>query len=201
MHDQACGFSLEELILKSLAFFKTKGDFDLQATAAKVYTFIQNRLAHILVEKGFSKDVVAAVISAGTENLPHVWLRVKALEGLKGAPDFEALAAAFKRVVNIIKKTEGGVQARVDADLFTDASEKSLLAALQDVEHEVSTLFAAGEFEGALLKIATLKDKVDAFFDDVLVMAEDLQVRNNRLALLGGIAALFDQFADFSKLA
>ncbi len=201
MQDKGFGFSLRDLIVKSLDLFSSKGDFDLAETTAQVHTFIQNRLAHILVEKGFSKDVVAAVTSAGTENMPHVWLRVKALEELKGAPDFEPLAVAFKRVVNIIKKTEGNVQTRVSEDLFTHASEKDLLAAFRNVESQVSALFAAGDFEKALLEIASLKDGVDAFFDGVLVMAEDLQVRNNRLALLGGIAALFDRFADFSKLA
>jgi glycyl-tRNA synthetase beta chain len=201
MQDKELHFSLKDLITRSLTLFSSKGDFDLVETTGRVHTFIQNRLAHILVEKGFSKDVVGAVTSAGTENLPHVWLRVKALEDLKGAPDFEPLAAAFKRVVNIIKKTEGGVQTQINAELFTHASEKDLLAAFRNVEHQVSSLFAAGDFEAALLKIASLKDAVDLFFDDVLVMAEDLQVRNNRLALLGGIAALFGQFADFSKLA
>jgi len=201
MQDKGFGFSLRGLIVESLEHFKSKGDFNLQVTAEKVHTFIQNRLAHILVEKGFSKDVVAAVISAGTANMPHVWLRVKALEGLKDAPDFEPLAAAFKRVVNIIKKTEGVVEARVDEALFAHASEKSLFSDFRNVENQVSDLFAANNFEAALLKIAELKDAVDAFFDDVLVMAEDVQVRNNRLALLGNIAALFDKFADFSKLA
>jgi glycyl-tRNA synthetase beta chain len=201
MQDKEFHFSLKDLITKSLELFSSKGDFNLGETTGKVHTFIQNRLAHILVEKGFSKDVVGAVTSAGTENLPHVWLRVKALEDLKGAPDFEPLAAAFKRVVNIIKKTEGGVQTQINEELFTHASEKDLFAAFRNVEHQVSSLFAAGDFESALLKIASLKDAVDLFFDDVLVMAEDMQVRNNRLALLGRIAALFDQFADFSKLA
>ena len=201
MQDKEFGFSLKDLIVKSLELFRSKGDFDLVETTGRVHTFIQNRLAHILVEKGFSKDVVAAVTSAGTENMPHVWLRVKALEELKGAPGFEPLAAAFKRVVNIIKKTEGNVQNRVSEDLFTHTSEKDLLAAFRNVESQVSALFAAGDFEKALLEIASLKDGVDAFFDGVLVMAEDLQVRNNRLALLGGIVALFDRFADFSKLA
>ena len=123
------------------------------------------------------------------------------VEDMKGAPDFEPLAAAFKRVVNIIKKNKGGVQTQVNENLFTHTSEKALLSAFRNVENQVSEMFAAGDFEKALLKIASLKDGVDAFFDDVLVMDEDLQVRNNRLALLGNIAALFDQFADFSKLA
>ncbi|MCG6909131.1 MAG: glycine--tRNA ligase subunit beta [Deltaproteobacteria bacterium] len=201
MQDKAFGFSLQDLIAKSLELFKSKADFDFTEIVEKVHTFIQNRMAHILVENGFSKDVVAAVTSAGAENVPQVWRRVKALEDLKGAPDFEPLAAAFKRVVNIIRKTEGGVQTRVDEDLFSHASEKDLLTAFRDVENQVSALFASGDFEEALLKIASLKDAVDAFFDGVLVMAEDLKVRNNRLALLGGIAALFGQFADFSKLA
>ena len=201
MQDKGFSFSLRGLIVESLERFKSKGDFDLEVTTEKVHTFIQNRLAHILVEKGFSKDVVAAVISAGTANMPHVWLRVKALEDLKGAPDFEPLAAAFKRVVNIIKKTQGGDEAGVNEALFTHSSEHNLWAAFKAAENQVSVLFSTGDFEKALLKIASLKDAVDAFFDDVLVMAEDVKVRNNRLALLGEIAALFDKFADFSKLA
>ena len=105
MLDKGFAFSLRNLIVQSLGLFHEKAEFPIQETAEKVYAFIQNRMAHILVEKGFSKDVVAAVTSAGAENVPNVWQRVKALQDLKGAPDFEPLAAAFKRVVNIIKKT------------------------------------------------------------------------------------------------
>jgi glycyl-tRNA synthetase beta chain len=201
MQDKGFAFSLRDLILKSLELFNEKADFPLQETADKVYTFIQNRMAHILVEKGFSKDVVAAVTSAGSEHVPNVWQRVKALENLKGAPDFEPLAAAFKRVVNIIKKAAGGPKGPVQEDLLEHASEKALFAAFKKVEGQVTELFMDGDFEKALLIIASLKDKVDAFFDEVLVMAEDAGVRDNRLALLGRIAALFDPIADFSKLA
>ncbi len=201
MLDNAFGFSLRDLIVKSLELFGAKSDVPIEVAAEKVYTFIQNRMAHILVEKGFSKDVVAAVTSAGTENVPNVWHRVKALEALKVAPDFEPLAAAFKRVVNIIKKTEDRIQGDVREDLFTHASEKALFNAYKDVERQVAALFAEGDFETALLKIASLKGAVDTFFEGVLVMAKDAQTRNNRLALLGDIAGLFDRFADFSKLA
>ena len=201
MVDKGFAFSLSDLIVKSLEFFHEKADFPVQETAEKVHTFIQNRMAHILVEKGFSKDVVAAVTSAGAENVPHVWHRVEALQKLQGAPDFEPLAAAFKRVVNIIKKTAGGSKGQVREDLLSHASEKELFAAFKEVDGQVAELFIKGDFDKALLIIASLKDTVDAFFDGVLVMAEDTEVRNNRLALLGSIAALFDQFADFSKLA
>jgi len=201
MLDKGFAFSLRDLIVQSLGLFHEKAEFPIQETAEKVYAFIQNRMAHILVEKGFSKDVVAAVTSAGAENVPNVWQRVKALQDLKGAPDFEPLAAAFKRVVNIIKKTAGGPQGQVREDLLSHATEKELFAALKKVQGQVAELFINGDFDKALLIIASLKDPVDAFFDGVLVMAEDAEVRNNRLALLGSIAALFDQFADFSKLA
>jgi glycyl-tRNA synthetase beta chain len=201
MLDKGFAFSLNDLIVKSLELFHEKADFPIQETVEKVHAFIQNRMAHILVEKGFSKDVVTAVTSAGAENVPNVWQRVKALQDLKGAPDFEPLAAAFKRVVNIIKKTAGGPQGQVREDLLSHATEKELFAAFKEVQVQVAELFINGDFEKALLIIASLKDPVDAFFDGVLVMAEDAEVRNNRLALLGSIAALFDQFADFSKLA
>lgn len=201
MLDKGFTFSLNDLIVKSLELFHEKADFPIQETAEKVHAFIQNRMAHILVEKGFSKDVVAAVTSAGAENVPNVWQRVKALQDLKGAPDFEPLAAAFKRVVNIIKKTAGGPQGQVREDLLSHATEKELFAAFKEVQGKVAELIINNDFEKALLIIASLKDSVDAFFDGVLVMAEDAEVRNNRLALLGSIAALFDQFADFSKLA
>jgi glycyl-tRNA synthetase beta chain len=202
MLDKGLAFSLNDLIVKSLDLFHEKADFPIQETVEKVHAFIQNRMAHILVEKGFSKDVVTAVTSAGAENVPNVWQRVKALQDLKGAPDFEPLAAAFKRVVNIIKKTAaGGPQGQVREDLLSHATEKELFAAFKEVQVQVAELFINGDFEKALLIIASLKDPVDAFFDGVLVMAEDAEVRNNRLALLGSIAALFDQFADFSKLA
>ena len=190
MLDKGFAFSLRDLIVQSLGLFHEKAEFPIQETAEKVYAFIQNRMAHILVEKGFSKDVVAAVTSAGAENVPNVWQRVKALQDLKGAPDFEPLAVAFKRVVNIIKKTAGGPQGQVREDLLSHATEKELFAALKKVQGQVAELFINGDFDKALLIIASLKDPVDAFFDGVLVMAEDAEVRNNRLALLGSIAAL-----------
>jgi glycyl-tRNA synthetase beta chain len=126
---------------------------------------------------------------------------VAALEKLKAKPDFEPLAAAFKRVVNIIKKADDFQAAEVNPELFEHESEPALLAAYESVRMKVEEDLAKGFFDQALVKIAALRDTVDTFFDGVMVMAEDLQVRRNRLSLLRHIAALFDKFADFSKIS
>jgi glycyl-tRNA synthetase beta chain len=139
------------------------------------------------------------------DHVPHVWNRVRALEALKSRPDFEPLVIGFKRVVNIIKKAEftvaEGATGVVDEGLFQHASEGALWRAYQNINAKVAENLGQGRFEQALLDIASLKDTVDAFFDDVMVMTDDLRVRNNRLTLLGQIAAMFGRFADFSRLA
>jgi len=88
----------------------------------------------------------------------------------------------------------------VDQALFADAAEKALYAAVQAVKKEVDACLESGSFDMALTKIASLRPTVDAFFDEVLVMAEDEKIRGNRLALLGSIAGLFGRFADFTKI-
>ena len=153
------------------------------------------------LKDGFSKDVVAAVTSVSVDHVPDVWNRVRALAALKAAPDFEPLATAFKRVGNIMKKADLPDAARADAALFEEAAERDLYQSLQAVQKQVRSHLAASEVDRGLLAIAALRDPVDAFFDQVLVMAQDPAVRANRLALLGEIAGLFGRFADFSKIA
>jgi glycyl-tRNA synthetase beta chain len=201
MLNKGLTFSLKDLILKSLALFAEKSRSDIQKTADQIYDFLKNRMAHQLAEEGFSKDVIAAILDTGTDHIPDVWNRVQALEKLKIAPDFEPLAAAFKRVVNIIRKAEKFSLTRVDKKLFQDTSESRLYTAFNAVKKNVLDHLKHGRYEQALIDIASLRDSVDAFFDGVLVMAEDKNVRNNRLALLGHIAGLFEKFADFSKLS
>ena len=108
---------------------------------------------------------------------------------------------AFKRVVNIIKKTDDLQTTSVDPGLFQHDSEPQLLAAYESVQKKVEDKLKNGLFDQALVEIASLRKAVDAFFDGVMVMTDDLDVRHNRLALLGCIAALFEEFADFSKLS
>ena len=139
------------------------------------------------------------------DRIPAVWTRIEVLQSLKAKPDFEPLAVAFKRVVNIIKQAEqkGLYDSRdaVDNSLFEHPSEEGLYQAYQKIEQKVAAKLIKGEMEGALLAVASLRKTVDEFFDEVLVMSEDVKLRQNRLALLGGIAALFEKFADFSKIS
>jgi glycyl-tRNA synthetase beta chain len=124
---------------------------------------------------------------------------------LRAKPDFEPLAVAFKRVVNILRKSDKsqapGKLDEVNPSLFENESEAALLAAFEKVEKRVSDDLEKGLFEKALLDIATLRSPIDEFFEGVMVLADDQNLRRNRMALLSHIAALFGKFADFSKLA
>jgi glycyl-tRNA synthetase beta chain len=204
MQDKGFSFSLAELIQKSLSLFDRKSELGVGELRDKVYEFIKNRIAHLLAEEGYSKDVIAAVTDVSVDDVPNVWNRVRALESMKVQPDFEPLVAGFKRVGNIIKKSgEGaaGAPGEVDEKLFEHESESALYGAFQRVEKKVSLAMAQGLFDQALLNIASLRGFVDAFFDGVMVMTDNRIVRANRLTLLRHITFLFGKFADFSKIS
>ncbi len=200
LQDRRLFISLQALIAESVSLFTGKTDTDPVKTADQVYGFLRDRISHLLVEEGYPKDVVAAVTAISVDRIPDVRARVKALANLKQEPDFEPLAAAFKRVVNIIKKSEGFERTQVDPSLFRDASESSLLKAFQGVRQQVGAYLAQGDFDQAMREIASLRPAVDGFFEGVLVMAEEMEIRNNRFAMLADIAALFENIADFSKI-
>jgi len=193
-------FSLRGMIEKSIKLYGIKGAKNIREISDKINRFLDNRMIHQLAEEGFSKDVIAAVSSVSVDSIPDVWNRVRALQALKTAPDFEPLAAAFKRVVNIIKKADRRIPKKVDEKLLQDKSEIALYSAYKKVEKKVSDNLKKGRLEKALHDIASLRKPVDAFFDGVMVMAKDKKVRNNRLALLRQISNLFEQIADFSKI-
>ena len=201
MRRQNLTLPLSELIAESVALFTEKQDTSCEETSKAVYVFFINRMAYLLAEDGFSKDVIAAVLATPAGQISHVWAKVNALEALKKRPDFEPLAVGFKRVVNIIKKADPSEGQRVEEGLFEDASETALYAAHQTVTRTVADALNRGQFEQALLAVASLRERVDDFFDKVLVMAEDKKIRENRLGLLRSIADLFGKIADFSKIS
>lgn len=194
-------FSLTALITTCTALFPVASDEAAAETGQRVYDFFSGRMTHLLVDAGFSKDVVAAVTAVTVDQVPDVWNRVAALEALKAEPDFDPLAIAFKRVVNIIKKSETARGATLNETLFEAPCEGELYAEFKKIRDKVTDNLKSGRFEEALRRIAALRGAVDAFFDGVLVMAEDEPIRNNRLALLREISDLFAMVADFSKLS
>jgi glycyl-tRNA synthetase beta chain len=196
--------SLGGLVQKSLSLLGDKINKDAEETARMVLTFFQHRMEYLLGEQGFSKDVIAAVVATSIDRVPDLRKRTKALMHLKTKADFDPLAVAFKRVVNIIKKARQQgevVPVETDPALFEEPCEQVLLDALQRVKEEMREDLEKEDFEGALLKVSSLKGPVDGFFDGVMVLTEDPRVKQNRLALLGEIADLFSLFGDFSKIS
>jgi glycyl-tRNA synthetase beta chain len=163
-----------------------------------VVEFIRLRLANMLTGRDYSTDVVDAVLSARFDEPGDAVARVEALAALKGAADFEPLAVAFKRVGNIIK---GGVDAAVQPELFETDCERTLASAVEATRQTVAGQVSKGDYSAALQTIAGLREPVDAFFDGVMVMAEDDRIKTNRLALLTQVAALFADIADFTRIS
>ena len=146
-------------------------------------------------------DVVEAVLSAGFDDLVTAQRRLEAISGYVTRPDFAALAATFKRVANIVEKQAKDVQrAPVDGSKLSDAAEKTLAAEVAKVADAVKAAVQKDDYAEAMSKVVPLRPFVDAFFDQVMVMAEDKAVRENRVRLLMEIGALFGNVADFSKL-
>jgi glycyl-tRNA synthetase beta chain len=201
MTDKDFSFSIRNLIENSVALFKDKCGKELGVISQMVYDFLKDRIAHLLAEEGYAKDTVSAVVSVSIDNIPDVYKRTRALEKLRLKPDFETLAVTFKRVVNIIKKTNEADIGDVDPLLFQDESETALYAAYGQIKQKVSDKLVNGDFDNALLDIVSLRDYVDAFFESVLVMEKDMKVRGNRLGLLRCIENLFKTIADFSMIS
>lgn len=190
-------FKLKELVHSSLCAFDCNDD----AVQAKVMDFLQTRFQRILEEEGYAKDVVAAVLSADFNDVPDAELRVKALDEFKTKHYFEALAATFKRVVNILRKAEISDVLPVEAALLKDEAEQQLWETVSEVKLSAADALQKQDYEAVLLAIANIRTAVDSFFDDVMVMAEDEALRQNRLALLSQVGGLFRNVADFSKIS
>lgn len=185
---------------------KAKPDKSLspEEARARILAFFRDRLAHLLTEAGHAKDTAAAVLAAGADDVPWVFLRAAGLSELRKRPDYEAVAVTFKRVSNIIRQAEEKELltklAPVDEALFEEDCERTLLEGLARSRDKVDGLIRERDARSAILAAAELRPAVDAFFDGVMVMAEDEKVRNNRLSLLKEIHDLFASLADFSKV-
>jgi glycyl-tRNA synthetase beta chain len=172
--------------------------------ADEVIDYVTDRLRGMYLEESADRSVTPEMFDAVVAARPGSPLdfdaRLHALELFARLPDAEALAAANKRIANILRKSQVSAAATVDPVLATEAEEQALIAAVVDAERDVEPRLRERDYASALTRMAQLRAPVDAFFDKVLVMAEDARVRDNRLALLQRLHALFSTVADLSRL-
>lgn len=163
--------------------------------------FFSDRLAVSLREQGYSAQEVDAVLALQPTRLGEVPRRLAAVRAFAALPEATSLAAANKRVGNILKKADTAVEAKVDPALLQEAAEQALYAALQSVAPQAQQAFERGDYTASLQALAALRAPVDAFFDSVMVNADDAALKANRLGLLATLHQAMNQVADISRLA
>jgi glycyl-tRNA synthetase beta chain len=169
----------------------------------QILDFLSDRARFVFREKeGFSYDEVNAVFRAGSDDLVDARRRLDALRAIRKSKNFEPLAVSFKRIRNILEKAAipAGEAQRVSIELFENDAERALYSAMQSAVPRVNEHKRAGKFREALEIIATLRPDIDKFFEQVMVMTENEQVRRNRLALLAQLLREFTTIADFSEM-
>jgi len=193
--------SISALLGDAVAQFVAVPNF--KDPTAEVTAFMLDRLRGMLRERGFSVNEIEAVVAQNPDRLDDIVQRLEAVQAFAALPESVSLAGANKRITNILKKNEEALAqaTTVKAELLQDAAEKALHAAMGRVAPEVDAAWAKGDFSATLKTLAQLKEEVDAFFNDVMVMAEDIALRNNRLALLSSLHGMMNRVADISKLA
>ncbi|WP_168792586.1 glycine--tRNA ligase subunit beta [Paraburkholderia aromaticivorans] len=166
-----------------------------------IYEFSMDRLRGLLRERGYAPGEIDAVLALNPTRLDDIVARLDAVREFAALPEAASLAAANKRISNILKKSEGAATGGVQVTLLIEAAEKALHAQLEQVAPRVQSQLAARDYTGALTALAALREPVDTFFNDVMVNAEDPALRANRLALLGALHQQMNCVADISRLA
>jgi glycyl-tRNA synthetase beta chain len=187
---------LDQLIGQALALFPQAD----AKTAGLLADFIYDRLAGSLREQGYSAQEVDAVLALRPQRLGDVAKRLAAVRAFAALPEAPALAAANKRIGNILKKAERA-DAHVSESLLREQAEKALYEATRQVAPRAGEQFEAGDYTGSLRTLAALREPVDAFFDGVMVNAEEADLRLNRLGLLATLHVAMNRVADLSRLA
>jgi glycyl-tRNA synthetase beta chain len=188
--------SLVDLIAESSKAYGIKKN-DKTKIEGDTLDFFRQRLAGMLGSEGFRSDIVDAALSVNFDDPLIAREKVRALDALRTSDDYQPLVTALKRAGNILPKQFEGT---VKKGLLREDAEKALYGAYVEIKDRAAEKTAKLDFRGALADIASLRKHVDAFFDTVMVMDKDAEVKNNRLALLAGIAGLFSRIADFSRL-
>lgn len=188
-------FSLAEIVSKALSLYGDKVDGSA-ATAEKVVGFIRERFVNDAVRQGEKIQVVEAAVAAGFDEVRDCRQRMAALAGIQQDEAFTVLSASYKRIKNIVK---GNSSVVVAPELFVEEEERQLYALSQQVAEEMTAFAAEKEYTAALKAMLQLKKPVDSFFEKVMVMADDPNIRQNRLNLLTALAGLVLLIGDISR--
>ena len=192
--------NVETLIQDAALEFKSITGFDFGRAVVELQDFIFDRLAGSLREQGYSAQEIDAVLALRLQRLGDVPKRLAAVRVFAILPEAPALAAANKRISNILKKADA-VDAHVSEILLKEAAEIALFAAMKDVAPKALAQFESGDYTASLQTLAALRAPVDAFFDGVMVNAEELDLRLNRQGLLKSLHDAMNRVADLSRLA
>jgi glycyl-tRNA synthetase beta chain len=188
---------LGALVTEVLGLFPQAG----AATAEQLTDFIYERLAGLLREQSYSAQEIDAVLALRPQRLGDVAKRLAAVRAFAALPEAPALAAANKRIGNILKKADGAVDPHVSEVLLKEPAEKALYVTTSELAPRAAAQFEAGDYTGSLQTLAALRAPVDAFFDGVMVNAQEADLRLNRLGLLAKLHQAMNRVADLSRLA
>jgi len=189
-------FSLREVVHKALALYGDKVDGSSE-TVNNVISFIKERYRNDCIAKGLNPEAVAAVTAVVFDEIIDSTLRIEALSTLKTNPSFNILASSFKRIKNIIKDNDSN---EVKEGLLAEPAEKNLNRLLNEVRDQMQPMLEEKNYLGALEYFLKLKEPVDTFFDEVMVMTDDEELRQNRLNLLTALSELVLNIGDISKM-
>ena len=185
---ELCAFALEQFA----------HSFDKTATHTAVVEFIFDRLKGYCLDKGYSADEFDAVMTLAPAEPLDFMQRIAAVKAFRQLPEADSLAAANKRIRNILKKSDSAPAANVGK--LVEASEIAVLAAAEQSAQDIQPLLAQHDYQATLNRLASLREVVDAFFDNVMVMTDDAELRASRLALLNLLSEQFLTCADLAKL-
>ena len=193
---------LEPLLAAVVDAYRVQGvkGFDGDRTVTEVFDFMMERLRAYYQDAGIRGDVFDAVSMRRPTQPSDFDARVRAVEAFRLLPEAESLAAANKRIRNILRKTEETIAESIDEALLSEPSERALAQQMAELLETVEPLFERREYESALTRLAALRPQVDRYFDEVLVMCDDAPRRRNRLAHLSRLQDLFLRVADLSLL-
>ena len=199
--EQQHSLDLSDLVASAAAVYQSKQDIKIDAeTQAQIVDFVRGRLTAYYQTQNIATTTINAVMACKPNNPLDFENRVKAVHAFGALNEASDLAAANKRIGNILKKQDGVVSDAVDEAVLVESDEKALYTAISTIEQDCITLFDDGDYSAGLQKLASLRTPVDAFFDSVMVMSDDAAQQKNRLGLLKRMQQLFLRVADISLL-